>query len=80
MAGAREPIHLRLTLMPLAVHPRNLPFVHDIALPSRHQETRYMLDMHLHEEDVQSYATKYTRATQKRKGSQLDATYSMQTN
>ena len=55
MAGAREPIHLRLTLMPLVVHPRNLPFVHDIAIPSRHQETRYLLEMHVHEEDVQSY-------------------------
>ena len=55
MAGAREPIHLRLILMPLIVHPQNLPFVHDIALPSRHQETRYLLEMHVHEEDVQSY-------------------------
>ena len=55
MAGAREPIHLRLTLMPLVVHPRNLPFVHDIVVPSRHQETRYLLEMHVHEEDVQSY-------------------------
>ena len=55
MAGAREPIHLRLTLMPLVVHPRNLPFAHDIELPSRHQETRYLLEMHVHEEDVQSY-------------------------
>ena len=55
MAGAREPIHLRLTLMPLVVHPQNLPFVHDIEIPSRHQETRYLLEMHVHEEDVQSY-------------------------
>ena len=55
MAGARGPIHLCLTLMPLIVHPRNLPFVHDIAIPSRHQETRYLLEMHVHEEDVQSY-------------------------
>ena len=55
MAGTHEPIHLRLTLMPLVVHPRNLPFVHDIEIPSRHQETRYLLEMHVHEEDVQSY-------------------------
>ena len=68
MAGARDPIHLHLTLRPLVVHPRNLPFVHDIAIPSRYQETRYLLEMHLHEEDVQSYATKYIRATRKRKG------------
>ena len=66
MAGARDPLHLRLTLMPLVIHSRNLPFVHDIAL--RHQETRYLLEMHLHQEDVQSYATKYTRATRKIKG------------
>ena len=68
MAGARDPIHLRLTLMTLIVHPQNLRFVHDIALPSRHQEGRYLLEMHLHQEDVQSYATKYIRATRKRKG------------
>ena len=68
MVGAHEPIHLPLTLMPLVVHPRNLPFVHDIAPPSRHQETRYLLEMHVHQEDVQSYATKYTRATPKKKG------------
>ena len=63
IAGARDPIHLRLTHRPLVVHPRNLLFVHDITLPPRHQEARYLLEMHLHQENVQSYATKYTRAT-----------------
>jgi len=67
MAGARDPLHLRLTLIPLIVHSRNLPYVHDIAL-LRHQESRYLLEMHLHQENVRSYATKYTRATRKRKG------------
>src|SRR3954462_11940870 len=67
MPGVREPIHLRLTLMPLVVHPRNLPFVHDIALPSRHQETRYLLEMHVHEEDVQSYICKKNILEQHRK-------------
>ena len=31
MAGARDPLHLHLTLGPLIVYSRNLPFVHDIA-------------------------------------------------
>ena len=77
MAGTRDPLHLRLTLMPLVVHSRNLSFVHDIALLLRHQECRHLLEMHLHQENVRSYATKYTRATRKRKGQQLDATYTV---
>ena len=72
MAGAREPIHSRLTLRPLVVHSWNLPFVHEIALLICHQESRYLLEMHLHQENVRSYATKYTRATQKRRvGNQM---------
>ena len=45
MDGARDPIHLCLTLRPLVVHPRNVPFVHDIALPPHHPAARCLLEI-----------------------------------
>ena len=77
LASAREAVHLGLTLRPLIVHTRNMPYIHGIPL-TRHRWSIYLSEMHIYH---QANSTIYNmqrkiRRPVERNSYEIEATYS----